>query len=454
MALSTRGTNGFLIWLVALDLAGAGLSFGAVSPNARINTGVPVQGSPASGLGNLTDGRFGNGSWNISSGSWVAYKLPSAVGKVVLAWNNPSYTWSDYVTNASRCAQGSNLSFPSDYEIQSSSNSTNGSDGAWTSRMKIAGNKVSSRSHVVDLGTDTWIRMRITGGNGGLDELGVYDASSGADDTWVFIGTSISSNAFKGTPPSTDFVKLVSDGTKGANAPVVVKAGIPCISSTDVSNNIGRYLDFAGSSRFWAIEMGTNDAWGGGTGNVQTFKGALQKVIDSAKGRGIRVLIARPLATNAAKAGWQMNQAFLTAVDDLTKTNALAAGPDLYSWFLAHPSELNDDGVHPNAAGAASIQKLWAEAMLKTVYSGSTSVEYAEKRYSGADMSGIRVMRSKTGFRIVAEGVAGPMRLISVDGTVREIGRDGSGFVPMEWGLTGIQIMQVGRAVMPILLAR
>lgn len=454
MALSTRGTNGFLIWLVALDLAGAGLSFGAVSPNARINAGVPVQGSPASGLSNLTDGRFGNGSWNISSGSWVAYKLPSAVGKVVLAWNNPSYTWSDYVTNASRCAQGSNLSFPSDYEIQSSSNSTNGSDGAWTSRMKIAGNKVSSRSHVVDLGADTWIKMRITGGNGGLDELGVYDASNGTDDTWVFIGTSISSNAFKGTPPSTDFVKLVSDGTKGANTPVVVKAGIPCISSTDVSNNIGRYLDFAGSSRFWAIEMGTNDAWGGGTGNVQTFKGALQKVIDSAKGRGIRVSIALPLATNAAKAGWQMNQAFLTAVNDLTKTNALAAGPDLYSWFLAHPSELNDDGVHPNAAGAASIQKLWAEAMLKAVYSGPSSVDGMRNRRSGATAFNVRVTRSTNGVRIDAEGAVGPMHLVSARGDMREIGGNGRGFVPMEWGLNGIQFVKIGGSSLPILMIR
>lgn len=454
MALSTRGTNGFLIWLVALDLAGAGLSFGAVSPNTRINTGVPVHGNPASGLGNLTDGRFGTGSWNISSGSWVAYKLSSAARKVVLAWNNPSYTWSDYVTNASRCAQGSNLSFPSDYEILSSSNSTNGSDGAWTSRMKIAGNKVSSRSHVVDLGTDTWIRMRITGGNGGLDELGVYDASNGANDTWAFIGTSISSNAFKGTPPSTDFVKLVSDGTKGANTPIVVKAGIPCISSTDVSNNIGRYLDFAGTSRFWAIEMGTNDAWGGGTGNVQTFKGALQKVIDSAKGRGIRVSIARPLATNAAKAGWQMNQAFLTAVDDLTKTNGLVAGPDLYSWFLAHPSELNDDGVHPNAAGAASIQKLWAEAMLKAVYAGPSSFDGMRNRRPAATAFNVRVTRSTNGVRIDAEGAVGPMYLVSARGDMREIGSNGRGFVPMEWGLNGIQFVNVGGFSLPILMIR
>lgn len=404
-----------------LNLALAATVFGAVAPNQRLNAvAAAVHGSPVTGLGNLTDGRFGNGSWNISGGSWVAYKLPSATGKIVLTWNNPSYTWSDYVTNASRCAQGSNLSFPSDYEILSSPNSTNGSDGTWTSRAEITGNKVSSRMHVVEIGTDQWVKMRVVSGNGDIDEMGIHDASGGANDTWTFIGTSISSNAFKGSPPATDFVKLVSEGTKGSNTPAVVKAGIPCIASTDVSNNIGRYLDFAGSSRFWAIEMGTNDAWGGGTGNVQTFKSALQKVIDSAKGRGIRVAIARPLATNAAKAGWQMNQAFLAAVDDLAKANDLAAGPDLHSWFLAHPSELDDDGVHPNAAGAASIQRLWAEAMLKTVYSPNSSVDDAGNRRRTADKPGLRAIRSATGLRLVVEDAPGAMRLISVDGTVRE----------------------------------
>ncbi len=446
--------NGFLIRTAVAMLSVTGLSFGAVAPNARLNANVPVYGSPAAGLGNLADGKFGNGSWSLSGGSWVAYKLPSSPGKVVLAWNNPSYAWSDYVTNAVKCAQGTALTYPTDYEILTSGNSTNGSDGTWTSRLEISGNKVSSRSHAVETATDNWVKMRVTGGSGGLDELGIYDASDGANDTWTFIGTSISSNAFKGTPPATDFVKSVSDGTKGANTPAVVKAGIPCILSTDVSNNIGRYLEFGGSSRFWAIEMGTNDAWGGGTGNVQSFKIALQKVVDSAKGRGIRVAIAKPLATNAAKAGWQVNQAFLTAVDDLAKTNDLVVGPDLYSWFLAHPGELNDDGVHPNATGAASIQRLWAEAMIKTVYSPSSSIDDAGNRRPAADKPDIRAIRSSTGFRIVVEGALGPMRLISVDGTVREIGRDGSGFVPMDRASEGVRFLLSGTLSRPIVFCR
>jgi len=111
--------------------------------------------------------------------------------------------------------------------------------------------------------------------------------------------------------------------------------------------------------------MGTNDAWGGGNENVAKFKQNLQLVIDSCKARGIQPIIARVLATNPAITKWQVHPDFQKAVDELTRANKLIKGPDLYTWFLAHPEQLNgeSDGVHPNAIGAASIQKLWAEKM-------------------------------------------------------------------------------------------
>jgi lysophospholipase L1-like esterase len=38
-------------------------------------------------------------------------------------------------------------------------------------------------------------------------------------------------------------------------------------------------------------------------------------------------------------------------------------GPDLYSWFSAHPGEFGPDGVHPSEAGTRSINRLWYEAL-------------------------------------------------------------------------------------------
>jgi hypothetical protein len=80
------------------------------------------------------------------------------------------------------------------------------------------------------------------------------------------------------------------------------------------------------------------------------------------------------IATNSVLAGWQVHQAFLNAIDDLTSQNNLIAGPDLFTYFVAHPTELNSDGIHPNATGAASIQRLWAQKMMP-VYTAATGIE-------------------------------------------------------------------------------
>lgn len=443
-----------MIHLPSMRIASSGL-FCAASLQAaipampRLNGGLQSYGAPTSGLSSLVDGKYKTGSWPISAGSWAAWKLPKATGKVVVAWNNPSYAWSDWVTNASKCVQGAALSFPSDYEILTSANSTNGIDGVWTSRLKVTGNKVSSRLHTVQTGVDVWVKLSIQAGNGSLDEVAIHDASASTDDTWAFIGTSISSGAFKGDAPAVnDFQSLVVSGAKGGNSPIVAKAGIPCIGSTDVSNNLGRYLALLGEAKNWAIEMGTNDAWGGGTGNVASFKSALQTVIDSAKGRGIRVLLARPPATDAAKASWQMNQAFLAATDDLVRANNLVAGPDLYDWFSKNPGELSSDGVHPNATGYASIQRLWAQAMLKSVYGDASSVDNSRR------LPGPILEADAEGTNIRLPGSRGPLWIVSPDGERRRIGIDGQGRFPRACRGRGVHFLVTPDQAFPIVLYR
>jgi lysophospholipase L1-like esterase len=419
----------------------------AVAPNPILTQGLTPYGSPSSGLSTLNDGSYGNGSWASGGGSWVAYHLKSSPTRVVVAWNNPSYYWSDYVTQTatthSACQGLTGLTFPSNYQILTSSNSTNGTDGTWTSRLTVTGNEVSSRSDIVSTGGDSWVKVAITTGTGALDELDVFDASNSSDDTWAFLGTSITANTFKATPPATDFQKLVEAGST-KNTPAVIKAGVPCILSTDMSKYIVNYLKFAGSSHFWAIEMGTNDAWGGGTGNVKSFTDAMQLIIDSAKAHGIQPMIARTLATAPSFMAaltppvtpWQVNPAFLTAIDNLTTKNKLVAGPDLYTYFLNNPSEHNPDGVHPNATGAASIQRLWAQAMLAGVYNTPTTL--STRAVSG----NISVARRTDGWEVTCDPAGcGQLSLISMDGRRTALGGGETGFVPEGRFKSGVYLL-------------
>jgi lysophospholipase L1-like esterase len=338
--------------------------FSKINPNAKISGGEPIFTSTGN-ASYLVDNKFNAESWRVSNNSWIAIRLKSGPSKIFFNWNNPAYPWSNELSPA-RCPN--NIEFPVDYDLLVSSNSTNGEDGNWKIAESIRGSIVSARGHAIDLEGASWVKMHILNGGGSIDEVQVFDISKSADDVWFFVGTSISANTFKGTPPEMNYADLITEKHPEYN-PAMIRGGIGCISSTDLVNNLPKYLKMAGNTNFWAIEMGTNDAWGGTNEGVATFKSNLQQVIDSCKSRGITPVVARVLATNDSLAKWQVHPDYLIAVEELTKENSLMTGPDLYSWFINHPEDLNDDGVHPNASGAANIQRLWAEA-LAPLYAG------------------------------------------------------------------------------------
>src|SRR5208283_2858034 len=78
-----------------------------------------------------------------------------------------------------------------DYSLQVSSDSTNGSDGTWTTAtdaltgipVAIGGNYYTHRSHVIDFGGDAWIKIAITSSTASyMDELDLWDASTTTGD--------------------------------------------------------------------------------------------------------------------------------------------------------------------------------------------------------------------------------------------------------------------------------
>lgn len=374
----------------------------AITPNPIISRGKTVYTSRGN-VAYLNDNKTMGSTFSVSDGAWIALRVDPGPTKIFVNWNSPADIWSNKLAAAS-CPKNNPLVV--DYEILRSDNSTNGSDGTWTVAATLSGNIVTARGHLIDFGGSTWVKMSIKRGGGTLDEFEVFDASRGADDTWFFPGTSITQAAFKGFALSPGFADRVAASHPGFN-PAVIRGGIGCISSGDLSRNLGDYLTAARSARYWAIEMGTNDAWGGSNANVTRFTANLQKVIDSCKAAGIIPIVARVLATDPAKSGgWQIHGDYIKAVDDLTSKNNLPPGPDLFAWFKAHPGDLNPDGVHPNAAGAASIQRLWAEAAsnLYTATRLSPAVPLSDPGSTG--MLSVMVRAGRLHLRASAAGTA------------------------------------------------
>lgn len=274
--------------------------------------------------------------------------------------------------------------------------------------MRVTGNVVAGRSHLIDFAGASWVKMLVVAGSGRMDELEVYDASNGAADSWFFMGTSISMMTFKSPVADSNFSDLVH-ARNPAQTPSLVRGGVPCINSTQVLASITAYLDAMVGVHYLAIEMGTNDAWGGGDWNLANYTSNMQKIIDSARGRGMEPILARVLPTDSTRTSgnWQVHPGYPKAIDSLTKKNNLIAGPDLDAWFRAHPSELNSDGVHPSATAAQSIQRLWADAMTKNLYTQATSIAPL-RRLSGT--------RSATGRDVLGRPITGKATGIKLDG--------------------------------------
>jgi lysophospholipase L1-like esterase len=217
-----------------------------------------------------------------------------------------------------------------------------------------------------DANRSSVLSMVSTEESGPLLEIEAFDVSNGGNDTWFFMGTSISQMGIK--QQDDDQSKTMADWIHEKYPqynPAMLRGGIGCINSTEVVAHLSEYLAYAGNVKFWAIEMGTNDAWGGGDWNLEIFRKNMQTIIDSAKAHNIVPILARIIATDSAKAQWQINPKFLEAIDSLTVQNKLPKGPDLYTYFREHPELLASDGVHPNGetGGGHMIHQLWAEAL-------------------------------------------------------------------------------------------
>jgi lysophospholipase L1-like esterase len=331
----------------------------------------------------LTDGYLTN--WKSSSAKEIALMVGEGPKKLLINWESyGDCAWAtDFTSNCGHTGVAL-----SNFKILTSSNSTDGTDGDWTEAASVKDNPVMARGVEIDFAGKSWFKFVSEGEVGQILEIEAFDMSAGGTDTWFFMGTSISQMGIKQQETDSTTAQLIH-ARFPEYTPAMLRGGIGCINSTEVVARLNDYLKYAGNVKFWAIEMGTNDAWGGGDWNLQTYVDNMQTIIDSAKAHGITPVIARIIATDSSKAGWQINPVFIEAVDKLVEDNNLPKGPDFYSYFREHPELLGSDGVHPNSdGGGQAMHHLWAEALAPLYAAGDTAS--AEKDPSGDSTETVR----------------------------------------------------------------
>lgn len=286
----------------------------------------------------------------------MAIRIGRGPQRLLLIWTaSGNYNYTDVEYGA-----------PRDYRVETSGDSTNGADGNWSIATAVAGNSVRTRAHSFAFEDRSWVRLVVTAApskspNGiQIDEIDVHDVSGGAQDTWFFLGDSITAFAFdRATPQDQPSFAENVHARHRAYFPAMINGGIGGEHAADGAARIDTVLALNPDFRFFAIAYGTNDEWGNGT-DTSDFARSLQSIIDKTLAAGRVPVLARIPASPDGK--HDTLRVFNAVIDQLKQANHLPAGPDLYAWFSAHADELQSDRVHPAAAGRVSMNRLWADA--------------------------------------------------------------------------------------------
>ena len=299
------------------------------------------------------------GSPTPSAPSWWAAKLGAGPTRLLLSWSDSgsyNYLETDYGA-------------PGGYRIETSGDTTNGSDGTWSVVATVTGNQVRSRAHSFDFTGKSWVRFVVTetpansASGVQIDEIDIHDLSASTatapNDTWFFMGDSITAFAYDRAPAHQPSYATSIGAKHTSYFPAMINGGIGGESSVHGVAHIDQWLALNPDYSFFALAYGTNDA-AGNNPDTTTYRKNMQTIIDHVKAAGRIPILARiPYAIG----GHDHLPDFNKVVDELTVQNGLPPGPDLYTWFFNHQNELLSDNLHPNDTGRQSINRLWAEAM-------------------------------------------------------------------------------------------
>jgi lysophospholipase L1-like esterase len=283
-----------------------------------------------------------------------AVELEPGPSRVLLTWASASFGDYDLPDAA-----------PLAYVIATSADSTDGTDGTWTDVVTVTDNPVRTRAHAFDFAEQSWVRVTVSAPATlvpvELDELAVFDVSAGAEDTWFFLGDSITAGAFQKSAGQLGNFEARVSTARPAFTPAVLGGGIGGEDAGDALLRLDQVLELNQDITYLGIGYGTNDSWGSWRLEQTSYEANMTALVDRILAAGHVPVIARiPYASKAHETLREFN----AVVDRLTKEHGLPCGPDLYAHFEANEDELMNDGVHPTSFGYQSMNGEWAEAVL------------------------------------------------------------------------------------------
>jgi lysophospholipase L1-like esterase len=312
-----------------------------------------------------------------SSGGGAAIDLGAARQQLLLAWQIDGDSYDASIRG------GFPGSVPAVYTVETSA----APGGPWTVRVTCnstprtatSRNALSSRQHAFSAQGDRYLRLRITGGATVLTRLDVLDASGGTDDDFILFGDSITQFAGE-VGLATSISDRIATLTGNVHRPFVQKAGItydkydgtpPSSFDTDSRQRLGDYLPlFPG--KYVGLAYGTNDTVNNQQ-EIDGFKAAIRACLDLVLAAGkVPVVATVPWNATQTPSSIQARNGHLAAVlAEPAYVGRWEAGPDLYAFFSQPANQhfiTDNDGLHPSVAGNDEWRRLWAEAIVASVY--------------------------------------------------------------------------------------
>ena len=353
----------------------------APAPMPVISRGVPAFTS-ANPNGVSNDAAYDTYFWVDATASdgptWLVYDLsrvpPFQRGTVLVHWINDTYSYSQELSDLSRC--------PRTYTIDGhaarggTSTPPGATDAGWVTLAEVTEddpNMFHSRQHVVEM-TDgdtvyNWIRIYVTSTHG-LETLNInfdiHDAHLGVEDAWIFYGDSLTAGAMRLVEYGDENFSQIINGVFPQYYPAQENAGVGGWMTQDAVEYFSRWVTYS-PARYAAVSFGTNDASSNMTNEefYDYYETLITTILDAGK---IPVVPTIPWCRQTPR------------VDRIPELNAqLAAlkqvypqildGPDLWTLFYENQALITDDDLHPTEPeGDIAYRRAWAEAMISIVY--------------------------------------------------------------------------------------